>query len=113
MGNLQSSRFDANLARPLEELVRLWPTGILQMTVDQQAELADSVCVRNAKDRGFCESQIVSLRADFPRVPPTNTTGVANIAYMSKHAHPDFRKEFEAVYLAYTLLLLRRNNMTP
>jgi hypothetical protein len=95
-------------ARPMNELEQLWPTGILQMKLDKQAAYADIVCIQNATDYAFCEDQIKSIRALFPLFPPNNTTGLANLAYMSKYAHPEFREEFSTVYLAYSSLLKRR-----
>ncbi len=96
------------IARPLNELEQLWPTGILQMKLDQQATFADIVCIQNANDYRFCKDQIKSIRALFPLFPPTNTTGLGNLAYLSKYAHPEFREEFSNVYLAYSSLLKRR-----
>lgn len=95
-------------ARPLDNLEQLWPKGILQMTLDEQAAYADYVCIESASGHDFCDEQIKSIREDFPFHPPCNTTGLANLAYMSKYAHPTFRDEFSNVHLAYSALLKRK-----
>jgi hypothetical protein len=48
------------------------------------------------------------MRASFPNEPPTNTTGVANLAFLAMRAHPDFRDEFATIYHAYLVALKRK-----
>lgn len=107
----QQKEREWGLARPLEELVAMWPAQILQMTMEQQSELADSVCREFAQDRVFCEEQLIVMRADFPAMPPTNATGLANLAHLALHAHPDFRDEYDTIYRAYLVLLKRTHNV--
>jgi hypothetical protein len=95
-------------ARPLDELERLWPNGVLAMGIEDQAELADDVCLARASSPDFCRDVLADLRSRFPHEPPTNTTGVGNLAYLALHApEEDVRVEFITVWTAYTLLLKR------
>ena len=97
------------IARPLEELERMWPHEILAMSMEDQADLADSVCREGAADPRICAQFLSDVGHSFPHEPPTNTTGVGNIAYLSLHAvDPSHRAEFSAVHKAYTLMLTRR-----
>ena len=86
----------------------LWPHGILQMDMEQQAEFADAVCREGALNESFSEIQLALIRSDFPRSPPTNTTGVGNLAYMAVNAHTDHLVEWKAIYTGYTAMLKRR-----
>jgi hypothetical protein len=97
------------LARPLKELERMWPHEVLAMQVEQQAELADRVCRAGAADAAVCTTFLRDLRAEFPLGPPSDTTGVGNLAYLSLHAvDPEQRAEFATAHRAYILMLLRR-----
>ncbi len=102
----------AGIARPLDDLVEMWPRAILQMTTEQQAEYADAVCRESAPDRAFSEEQMIAIREAFPSGAPNNTTGVANMAYMALHAHPDFRDEYQIVLMAYSMALKRRYGLS-
>lgn len=97
-------------ALPLKELERLWPDGVLAMPIADQAELADAVCRGRADDADFCRAALAGLRRAFPHSPPTNTTGVGNLAYMALNAWPDTRIEFMTIWSAYTMMLLLQSS---
>ena len=109
---LHLSRAGGGLARPLDELRRMWPREVLAMPVAEQAELADSVCRSGATDVATCRAFLVYLRSSFPHEPPMNATGVGNIAFLSLYADdPAHRAEFATVHGAYILLLARRHGL--
>ena len=105
--SLTRTRGPHGCALPLRELQRLWPNGVLAMDIVEQAKLADDVCRARASDVDFCRDALAELRREFPHAPPTNTTGVGNMAYMALNARPDARNEFMTLWSAYTMLLKR------
>ena len=113
MGQAWAKKSPPGCALPLDELERLWPDGVLAMPIAEQAELADAVCRTRAPDAEFCRGALVELRRAFPHSPPTNTTGVGNLAYMALHAWPDARIEFMTLWSAYTMMLLRLTENKP
>ena len=113
MGNLlttmqtRGSKTNHGCALPLIELERLWPNGVLAMDIVEQAKLADDICRARATEVDFCHDALTELGREFPHAPPTNTTGVGNLAYMALNAMPDVRIEFMTLWRAYTMLLKR------
>jgi hypothetical protein len=91
----------------LKDLKALWPSGILQMDKEKQAEFADYVCREGAARASFSEQQLKSTRLDFPHAPPDNTTGVGNLALLALRAPEAYRKEWDAVYTGYIAMLKR------
>jgi hypothetical protein len=108
MGTSMSSS-NKDLARPLKELERMWPTEVLAMGIESQAELADHMCVSGAANTDVCAGFLRKLQDVFPHEPPNNTTGVGNIAYLALFAvDPAHRAQFAIFHNAYTLLLKRK-----
>jgi hypothetical protein len=87
----------------LPELRSMWPRVVVLDAVEQ-AKYADDVCVQCAVDEHFCLSQLSRIHRTFP-LPPSNTTGVGNLAYLSLHAHQAYRDQFKLAHIAYTTLL--------
>lgn len=105
-----SSRPDG-LAQPIDVLTAEWPRVAFR-PAERQAEYADAVCRANCADEAWSEGQLAAVRAMFPLAPPSNTTGVGNLAYMSLHGPPRHRGEWENVRLAYSAVVQRRARLS-
>lgn len=96
----------------LRTLRDAWPKVVLEPR-EEQAKYADAICQEECRNFEFCDEQIKDIRKNFPFSPPTNTTGIGNIAYLSIHGHPEFLEEFENVRNAYSLMVANKNNLLP
>lgn len=80
-------------ALPLRELQKLRPK-ILDMSIEEQAEVADAICKRYGHRQDFANMQ-VSTKIDLDR---WNATSVGNAAFMALHAHDSVKAVYRKNY---------------
>lgn len=91
----------------LRTLQDAWPKIVLEPR-EEQAKYADAIFREKCENFVFCEEKIKYIRKNFPFIPPSNTTDVGNIAYLSIYGHPEFVKEFETIRTTYCLMIARK-----
>lgn len=64
---------------------------MLSKSLNEQAELADIICKKNATDVNFCKSQ---LPQTIPHYNLWNGTSIANVAYLSLYGCEETRDKY-------------------
>ena len=117
-----SFSYICGLSRPLEEYVKAWP-DVLTWTRKRQIQFADIIVRSMAGNRHWAMVQLLVADAVNESYNSTswglrttyaysaNTATIGNLAWMSLHAHGDFRPQFVQLYDSLTAELKKRHDL--